>query len=73
MPTTARIIRPLCSNGFRRSMELQNDIDAIAWDCACGSGQASRDLSKHFKRVIATDASEAQIKEAAPVPNIEYR
>src|SRR5690606_24180147 len=29
--------------------------------------------AKHFKRVIATDASENQISHAAPSPGVEYR
>ncbi|MDG4553196.1 MAG: class I SAM-dependent methyltransferase [Candidatus Competibacter sp.] len=45
----------------------------LAWDCAAGSGQATLDLARHFARVIATDASRAQIDAAPPHPNIEYR
>lgn len=45
----------------------------LAWDCATGSGQASRDLAAHFERVIATDASSAQIAAATPHPSVEYR
>ncbi|MGY6215254.1 class I SAM-dependent methyltransferase [Methylolobus aquaticus] len=45
----------------------------LAWDCATGSGQAARDLAVHFERVIATDASAAQIGRAPPTPGIEYR
>lgn len=46
---------------------------ALAWDCAAGSGQASRGLAAHFERVIATDASAAQIAAAASHPRVEYR
>jgi SAM-dependent methyltransferase len=45
--------------------------DAV-WDCACGSGQASVDLAARFTRVIATDASAAQIEAAPPHPRVEY-
>src|SRR5436309_12421226 len=45
----------------------------LAWDCATGSGQAAVGLAEHFDRVIATDASEAQIAAAAPHPRVEYR
>ena len=45
----------------------------LAWDCATGNGQAAQDLASYFERVIATDASEAQIAQAVPVPNVEYR
>jgi SAM-dependent methyltransferase len=44
-----------------------------AWDCGCGSGQASRDLAARFAEVIATDPSAAQIAEADPAPNLTYR
>ncbi|HEV8263901.1 MAG TPA: class I SAM-dependent methyltransferase [Gemmatimonadales bacterium] len=44
-----------------------------AWDCATGSGQAALGLARHFARVIATDASDAQIAHAAPHPRITYR
>lgn len=44
-----------------------------AWDCATGSGQAALGLAAHFRRVIATDASDEQIRHAQPHPGIEYR
>jgi SAM-dependent methyltransferase len=44
-----------------------------AWDCACGSGQASHGLAAEFDRVVATDASAAQIAAALPHPRIDYR
>lgn len=43
-----------------------------AWDCATGNGQVARDLSKHFKKVYATDLSQHQLNEAFQAPNIEY-
>lgn len=45
----------------------------LAWDCGAGSGQASIALARHFTRVIATDASAAQIAQAQPDPRVEYR
>lgn len=36
----------------------------VAWDCACGSGQASRPLASHFGLVVGTDASPAQVAAA---------
>ena len=45
----------------------------LSWDCACGSGQASVDLAGHFERVVATDASAAQLTGAPPHPRVEYR
>ena len=43
-----------------------------AWDCATGNGQAAVVLADHFKKVIATDISEAQIEKATKRENIEY-
>lgn len=45
----------------------------LVWDCACGNGQATVDLSKRFDRIIATDASKQQIASAKAHPHIEYR
>ena len=36
----------------------------VAWDCACGSGQASASLASHFGRVVGTDASPTQVAAA---------
>jgi SAM-dependent methyltransferase len=44
----------------------------VAWDCATGNGQAAMALAQHFRRVRASDASAAQIKQATPHPRIHY-
>jgi len=36
----------------------------VAWDCACGSGQASGSLASHFDSVVGTDASPTQVAAA---------
>lgn len=46
---------------------------SLAWDCATGNGQAAIELAACFDRVLATDASAAQIAEAEARPNVEYR
>ena len=43
------------------------------WDCATGSGQAATMLARHFDRVIATDASAAQISRAEACDRVDYR
>jgi SAM-dependent methyltransferase len=43
-----------------------------AWDCACGSGQATLDLAERFETVIATDASAQQIAVAKPHARVTY-
>lgn len=44
----------------------------LAWDCATGNGQAALGLARRFKRVVATDASEEQIRAATPHPRVAY-
>ena len=45
----------------------------LAWDCATGNGQAAIALARHFDRVVATDASQAQIDAAIAHPAVSYR
>ena len=45
----------------------------LAWDCATGNGQAAIALAAYFDRVIATDASAAQIDAAIAHPGVSYR
>jgi SAM-dependent methyltransferase len=44
----------------------------LAWDCACGSGQATLDLAERFDAVLATDASAAQLAAAPAHANVRY-
>ncbi len=44
-----------------------------AWDCGTGNGQAAGEIASRFEKVIATDASEAQLSQAKPRANIEFR
>jgi SAM-dependent methyltransferase len=43
-----------------------------AWDCGTGSGQSAVPLAKRFARVIATDASAAQVLGARRAPGVLY-
>lgn len=45
----------------------------LAWDVGTGSGQAAVGLADHFERVVATDASAAQIGHGTAHPRVEYR
>ena len=45
----------------------------LAVDVATGSGQAAVALAAHFRRVIATEPSAAQLDEAPAHPRVEYR
>ncbi len=49
------------------------DNYSLCWDVATGSGQAAQELAKYFDRVVATDASAAQLQQAAAEDNISYR
>lgn len=44
----------------------------VAWDCGTGNGQAAIGLAAFYDKVIATDASEQQIKNALPNENVTY-
>ncbi|MFY8148640.1 MAG: class I SAM-dependent methyltransferase [Prochlorococcaceae cyanobacterium] len=57
---------------FERFAARAPDRDRV-WDCGCGSGQASLALARHFRHVLATDASAAQLAAAAPQERVEYR
>lgn len=45
----------------------------LAIDVATGNGQAAVGLARHFERVIATEPSAEQLREARPHPRVEYR
>ena len=42
-----------------------------AWDCGCGSGQASTALAEHFAQVHATDVAPEQIAAAKAHPRVQ--
>lgn len=45
----------------------------LAWDCGTGNGQAAIGLAAFYDKVIATDASEQQIKNSIPNVKVQYR
>jgi SAM-dependent methyltransferase len=45
----------------------------LAWDVGTGNGQAAVELAGFFARVVATDPSAAQIKNAVVHANVDYR
>lgn len=42
----------------------------LAVDCACGNGQASAGLARHYAHVVANDASVEQLRQSAHHPQI---
>ncbi len=45
---------------------------ALAWDCGTGSGQSAVPLAARFARVVATDASRAQLAHARRAGGVHY-
>lgn len=64
--------RPLYPQGLLELLAQHAPRHALAWDAGCGTGQLSVALADHFASVAATDASGAQIAEAAPHPRVHY-
>jgi len=65
-----RPVYPAAMFDYLASLAPSNNL---AWDCGTGNGQAARALVDKFQRVIATDASAAQIENAFLHKKIEYR
>lgn len=65
--------RPTYPDALFAWLASQSPAHELAWDCACGSGQATLDLASYFDLVIGTDASAEQLVGAQQQPNIEYR
>ena len=68
-----RRFRPAYPGGLFRYLAKVAPDTSAAWDCATGSGQAAVGLARHFREVIATDASDAQIARAQPYPRVRYQ
>ena len=45
----------------------------LVWDVGTGSGQAAVELARHFARIVATDAAEAQLRSAVAHERITYK
>lgn len=46
---------------------------SFAWDCGAGSGQLTQLLAPYFDHVVATDISEAQLRQAPYFENVSYQ
>lgn len=68
-----RVFRPRYPAELFAYLAGQAPASCHAWDCGCGNGQASIALAQYFNRVTATDASDAQIRQAQSAPNITYK
>ena len=65
--------RPSYPRGLYEWLAREVPRHEVAWDCACGTGQASIDLVECCTHVIATDLSASQLQMAEPHPRVEYR
>jgi ubiquinone/menaquinone biosynthesis C-methylase UbiE len=64
--------RPAYPDELFRYLAAITPQQNTAWDCATGSGQAAGMLANYFAQVVATDASDTQIKHAVTKENIRY-
>lgn len=65
--------RPVYPAALFAYLAAQAPGRVLAWDAGTGSGQAAHGLAAHFARVVATDPSEAQVRNAAPHPQVTYK
>lgn len=64
--------RPRYPNGLFDYLASFAPRHDLVWDAGTGNGQAAIGLARNFDRVVATDASTAQIKLAAPCERVTY-
>ncbi len=64
--------RPTYPEALFSFLAAQSPAMETALDVATGNGQAALGLAPHFTRVIACDASQAQIDKAQPADNVTY-
>ena len=64
--------RPVYPRAVAEALAARSPGRGLAWDAGCGSGQLSLVLGEVFERVVATDASAAQIAAATPHTAVRY-
>ncbi|KAJ6289153.1 hypothetical protein OIU76_025038 [Salix suchowensis] len=45
---------------------------SVAWDVGTGNGQAAISVAEVYEKVIATDISDEQLKQAIPHPQVKF-
>ncbi|MCG8670839.1 MAG: class I SAM-dependent methyltransferase [Pseudomonadales bacterium] len=68
-----RTFRPRYPESLYKWLYTKIPHPAVVWECGAGSGQATEQLAKHFDKVIATEPSAAQLKQAPELDNVEYQ
>ncbi|EGQ8181214.1 TPA: methyltransferase domain-containing protein [Vibrio parahaemolyticus] len=66
------VARPLYPEALFEYLATVVPSNELAWDCACGNGQAADSLVRYFERVKATDVSKEQISNAKHNSRIDY-
>ena len=66
------VYRPRYPDALFRTLTSLAPSRRLAWDCATGNGQAALGLASFFDRVLATDASIAQLSRASKHPAVVY-
>lgn len=64
--------RPGYPDDFFEYLQVIQPTSENAWDCGTGSGQVAQKLAGLYKKVFATDISQAQIDNAVKLDNIHY-
>lgn len=66
------LFRPVYPPALTGFLASRSPGRSLAWDCGCGSGQFTAGLAGWFDRVVATDLSFQQIRQAKKNPKIAY-
>ncbi len=64
--------RPRYPSGLFDALAEAAPRRRIAWDCATGTGQAARELTRWFDRVVASDASASQVRKGERRESVGY-
>jgi SAM-dependent methyltransferase len=64
--------RPTYPNSLYEYLVSVTTAQGLVWDCGTGNGQAAVALARFFREVVATDVSEAQIRQGMPSPRVRY-
>jgi SAM-dependent methyltransferase len=64
--------RPRYPGGLFAALAAASARHDRAWDCATGTGQAATGLADHFRFVLASDASAAQVRAARAHQRVRY-
>lgn len=63
--------RPEYPDALFQWLAEQSAGRGLALDIACGNGQASQPLLRHFRRVLASDASPEQLRRTRPAAGLQ--